>query len=66
MNVLYFGDSVYGFSMSAPSPLHSSSHRGRKLRFLASDRPPVMYGPPPFCKRRMRLAEMVCAHVYGL
>jgi len=26
----------------------------------------VMYGPPPFCKRKVRVTELVCAHVYGL
>ena len=25
-----------------------------------------MYGPPPFCKRRMRMTEKVCANVSGL
>jgi len=32
----------------------------------ASDRQTGMYGPPPFCKRRMRMAELVCANVFGL
>ena len=25
-----------------------------------------MYGPPPFCKRKMRMTELVCANVFGL
>ena len=25
-----------------------------------------MYGPPPFCKREMRMTELVCANVFGL
>ena len=25
-----------------------------------------MYGPPPFCKRKMRMTELVCANVSGL
>lgn len=25
-----------------------------------------MYGPPPFCKRNMRMAEVVCVNVSGL
>jgi hypothetical protein len=25
-----------------------------------------MYGPPPFCKRRMKMTELVCANVFGL
>ena len=29
------------FSIGASLPTHSSSHRGRKFRFMASDRPSV-------------------------
>jgi hypothetical protein len=25
-----------------------------------------MYGPPPYCKRKMRKTELVCANVSGL
>ena len=25
-----------------------------------------MYGPPPFCKRKVRMTELVCANVFGL
>jgi len=25
-----------------------------------------MYGPPPYCKRKVRMTEMVCANVFGL
>src|SRR5450631_769255 len=26
---------------------------------------PGMYGPPPFCKRKVRMTELVCANVFG-
>jgi hypothetical protein len=25
-----------------------------------------MYGPPPFCKRKVRMTGLVCANVFGL
>ena len=25
-----------------------------------------MYGPPPFCKRKVRMTELACANVFGL
>jgi hypothetical protein len=25
-----------------------------------------MYGPPPYCKRKMKVTELVCANVSGL
>ncbi len=25
-----------------------------------------MYGPQPFCKRKVRMTELVCANVFGL
>jgi len=36
------------------------------LEFRADCRQWGLYGPPPFCKRKMRETELVCANVFGL
>lgn len=54
-------DSLFPF-LQGLAPLQ---HVGLSRR-TAVDRVTGMYGPPPFCKRRMRMQNMVCANVFGL
>ena len=42
------------------------SHKQSVFRFGEDCGQPGMYGPPPFCKRKMRMTELVCANVFGL
>jgi hypothetical protein len=35
-------------------------------RFRSCSGQSGMYGPPPFCKRKVRMTELVCANVFGL
>jgi len=52
--------------MLGTPPMRSSIILRRDLGFRASHPQTGMYGPPPFCKRRMRMTELVCANVFGL
>ena len=48
------------------SPASSARLRLRMLPLWSDNRLPGMYGPPPFCKRKVRMTELVCANVFGL
>ena len=54
-------DSLFPF-LQGLAPLQ---HVGLSRRTVVY-RQPGMYGPPPFCKRKMQMTELVCANVFGL
>ena len=50
-----------------PSRSSRSKYRYPGVSGLRTDdRQHGMYGPPPYCKRKMKVTELVCANVSGL